>query len=193
MQIVNGIGVDSGGISKEYCHELIRYFYKRTDLWKEGITLEGENRDKKDAFQLSLKGSDQESILYQLFKDSFIRYLEDVNKNIKNWNYKSLFARGTNQVGLKLQRYIKQEGHYKAVHQERDGTFMIKRMFVVMAYLNDVEDGGTTVFPYFNLSYSPGVGDVLVWPAGFPYLHYGEVPLSNNKYIATSWIEQLEG
>ena len=113
MQIVNGIGVDSGGISKDYCQELIRYFYKRTDLWKEGITLEGENRDKKDAFQLSLKGTDQESILYQLFKDSFIRYLEDVNKNIKNWNYKSLFARGTNQVGLKLQRYIKQEGHYK--------------------------------------------------------------------------------
>ena len=62
-----------------------------------------------------------------------------------------------------------------------------------MVYLNDVRDGGNTVFPYFNVSYSPTVGDILVWPAGFPYLHYGEIPLSNNKYIATSWIEQLEG
>ena len=94
MQVVNGIGVDPGGISKDYCQELIRYFYKRTDLWKEGLTLGGENRDKKNAFQLFLKSTDQEPILYQLFKASFIRYLEDINKNIKNWNYKSLLSKG---------------------------------------------------------------------------------------------------
>jgi hypothetical protein len=66
-------------------------------------------------------------------------------------------------------------------------------MFVVMAYLNTVTDGGKTNFPYFDISVQPSKGTIVIWPAGMPYLHYGETPISEHKFIMTTWLEQIEG
>ena len=120
------------------------------------------------------------------------KYLKKIGEGT-DWDYRSLFVRGAKYSGFKLQRYIKNEGHYNAIHQERDGTTVYKRMFVIMAYLNTVSDGGKTKFPYFDISVQPSRGAILIWPAGMPYLHYGEIPISEHKFIMTTWLEQVNG
>ena len=66
-----------------------------------------------------------------------------------------------------------------------------KDKFEIMLYLNDVEEGGVTNFPLQKKSVKPKCGTLVIWPAGFPYLHNGEMPISNNKYIITTWLEYV--
>jgi hypothetical protein len=65
---------------------------------------------------------------------------------------------------------------------------MAKRVLVYSIYLNTVEDGGETEFLYQSQRVKPVKGRIVIWPAGFPYVHRGNPPLSGEKYIVTSWI-----
>jgi hypothetical protein len=62
------------------------------------------------------------------------------------------------------------------------------RAFVYSVYLNDVEEGGETEFLHFSKRVKPKTGRIVIWPAGFPYVHRGNPPLSGEKYIITSWM-----
>jgi hypothetical protein len=58
-----------------------------------------------------------------------------------------------------------------------------------MVYLNDVQNGGETEFLYQSLRIKPTKGTAIVWPSEFTHTHRGNPPLSNNKFIITSWFE----
>ena len=60
-----------------------------------------------------------------------------------------------------------------------------------MMYLNTVEEGGETEFLYLAKRFKPVRGRVLIWPAGFTHVHRGNPPLTGEKYIATSWLENI--
>ena len=62
------------------------------------------------------------------------------------------------------------------------------RLFAWMIYLNDVEDGGTTNFTYYDLKIKPETGKTLIWPAEWTHAHSGEILNSGVKYIITGWM-----
>ena len=47
--------------------------------------------------------------------------------------------------------------------------------------------GGETEFPDLDLTISPECGKLLVFPSIWTYLHRGNVPISNDKYILGSY------
>ena len=55
-------------------------------------------------------------------------------------------------------------------------------------YLNDVEEAGETEFLFQKKRVKPKTGRIAIWPAGFPYVHRGNPPLKEEKYIITSWM-----
>jgi hypothetical protein len=71
-----------------------------------------------------------------------------------------------------------QNGHNEALH----------RVVLYMFYLNDVEEGGETEFFYQGRKLKPKKGTMVIAPAGFTHSHRGNTPISNDKYIATSWV-----
>ena len=71
-----------------------------------------------------------------------------------------------------------QAGHNDALH----------RILLFMFYLNDVDEGGTTDFYYQNKTLQPKAGTMVIAPAYFTHTHRGSVPVSNDKYILTSWV-----
>ncbi len=87
-----------------------------------------------------------------------------------------------------VQRYLKGEGHYNAWHNESGNFRMSRRIFAFLVYLNNVKEGGETEFLYANLKVQPKKGTLLVHPAGFPYYHRGNVPISDDKHILISWL-----
>ena len=100
----------------------------------------------------------------------------------------SNFIEPTTFASLPVQRYTKGTGHYNAWHHE-GGTFkMSRRYFALLVYLNDVEEGGETEMLYTGQKIKPEKGKLLVHPAGFPYIHKGNMPLSNDKTILISWL-----
>ena len=54
-------------------------------------------------------------------------------------------------------------------------------------YLNDVKKGGETEFLNQNERIEPKAGRICIFPADFPYVHRGNPPLQEDKYILTSW------
>ena len=81
-----------------------------------------------------------------------------------------------------------QTGHNEALH----------RILLFMFYLNDVQEGGETEFYYQERKISPKQGTMVIAPGYFTHTHRGNKPISNDKYILTSWVlfnraEQIYG
>lgn len=102
----------------------------------------------------------------------------------------TIFKTGTTN----LQKYEKSSGGYHHWHSEHfpsphdPQNESLHRVLLWMYYLNDVSEGGGTSFYYQDKTISPKQGTLVIAPAGFTHTHRGEVPVSNDKYILTSWI-----
>jgi prolyl 4-hydroxylase len=69
-----------------------------------------------------------------------------------------------------------------------------QRSFTAMAYLNAVEEGGSTDFPRLGLSFEPRAGTLLIWnnadENGVPNpwtIHSGTSVVRGVKYVITKW------
>lgn len=95
---------------------------------------------------------------------------------------------------INLQRYTRKVGGYHHYHSEiypsmyEDDCLALHRVLLFMYYLNDVREGGETEFYYQQRKLQPTKGQLVFAPAGFTHTHKGHVPLSNDKYILTSWV-----
>jgi len=92
---------------------------------------------------------------------------------------------------FQIARYKKGEGHYNAWHIEQYNFETARRIFIFLLYLNDVKKGGETEFLYAGLKVKPKKGTLIIHPAGFPYMHRGNVPVSNDKTIIVSLLSHL--
>ena len=64
-----------------------------------------------------------------------------------------------------------------------------KRAIVMFWYLNDVAEGGETLFDIgTELSIKPEAGNVLCFPPYYMYPHKGATPVSNPKYVISSYV-----
>ncbi len=78
-------------------------------------------------------------------------------------------------------------GGYHAWHFERGEAENIYRTLTFILYMNDVHEGGETEFLYYPKRIQPKAGRLLVFPTTFTHTHRGNPPLSNTKYIITTW------
>ncbi|WP_434940563.1 2OG-Fe(II) oxygenase [Shewanella sp. HL-SH8] len=99
-----------------------------------------------------------------------------------------LFRSGT----INIQHYQQGKGGYPHWHSEQfpqEGhNEALHRVVLYMFYLNDVEEGGETEFYYQQQKIKPQKGTMVIAPASFTHSHRGNIPLSSDKFIATSWI-----
>lgn len=93
---------------------------------------------------------------------------------------------------LNLQKYRQASGGYHHWHSEIYPTDAecesLHRVLLFMFFLNTVDEGGATEFRYQNTAIRPQAGRMVIAPAGFTHTHKGAVPISDDKYIVTSWI-----
>lgn len=80
------------------------------------------------------------------------------------------------------------DGQQYKPHFDQGEGLEYKRLATAICYLNDVEEGGETEFLHQSVRVQPKRGRIVIWPAGFPYLHRGNPPLAGEKYILTSWM-----
>ena len=196
LSIKDTIGVFPGAASTELCDKIIRMYEagNQSNQTYDGITAGGVNKSVKNSrdWQLMGCGLPDENQVVDDVRSIFLRYLVDgylgafpnqgdVDKMwmLSSPNFFELYQ---------VQKYSKGEGHYGAWHNE-SGTFsMSRRIFAFLIYLSDVTDGGETEFLYADLKVKPKKGTLLVHPAGFPYYHRGNMPISHDKYILISWL-----
>ncbi len=93
---------------------------------------------------------------------------------------------------IQAQKYDAGKGNYNywhcEVYPQAPHNEPLHRTLLFMFYLNDVTEGGQTEFYYQNKAISPKAGRMVIAPAYFTHTHRGCIPVSNDKYILTSWI-----
>jgi len=103
---------------------------------------------------------------------------------------------------IQAQKYEAGKGNYNywhcEVYPQAPQNEPLHRTLLFMFYLNDVTEGGQTEFYYQQQAIAPKRGRMVIAPAYFTHTHRGCIPVSNDKYILTSWIllqraEQLYG
>lgn len=90
--------------------------------------------------------------------------------------------------GFLIQKYQKGQGFFKP-HIDVGSVASCKRVAACIVYLNDVIKGGETKFTRLDYKIPCRTGSLVWFPAGFTHPHQGLVPLSNDKYIITSFME----
>jgi len=93
---------------------------------------------------------------------------------------------------VNAQKYDQGKGNYGYWHSEiypqQGANDALHRMLLFIFYLNDVEAGGETDFFYQEKSIKPKAGTMIIAPCGFTHTHRGNIPISSDKYVLTSWM-----
>ncbi|MDR2213247.1 MAG: 2OG-Fe(II) oxygenase, partial [Pseudomonadales bacterium] len=167
------------------CTDLIRYHANSNDK-REGLMTgsdgSGEvDKTRKDSIDVNLPPCELANRYIQKLNMAARAYIEEYpySNKLVPWGIVEPMAI----------QYYAPGGGYKAWHFERDNRneIIARRHLAFMTYLNDVEDGGGTMFLYQDLKFKAQRGLTLIWPAEWMFTHKGEVSDSQEKYIITGW------
>jgi len=191
-QIKDFIGVYDGYIPDQACDEAIELFNKYQEFNKvfSRFSTEGATQDFKNDKQLFCTGdvlTDQEFNVNKL-KLLMVNFDIALRHYYTETNVKKYTAEDIITDHVKIQKTMPSQGYHVWHIEHGKGRENEKRILVYSIYLNTVEEGGETEFLYQSQRVKPVKGRIVIWPAGFPYVHRGNPPLSGEKYIVTSWI-----
>lgn len=165
------------------CDGIISYFEETPDKGPGEVGNDSIiNTSQKDSTDTVFEGPLLEEYKAQLFKciDQYKETYKYCNLNMRPWSV---------WPHINIQRYNPGQ-YYKLLHCERNCGYgyIARRHLVFMTYLNDVTDGGETLFYYQGVKVKPRKGLTLIWPADWTHTHCGVVSPTQTKYIVTGWI-----
>lgn len=173
-------------IPKEWCDVMIKWFHTNEDLHKYGA-VDQYNMGKilfdyKKAIQSNPSPDDPIfDLMSESFKKSYDEYLKIVPGPTKDVCFKD----------YSIRVYPQNEGHF-CQHIDQCAGRTVTRLFAMILYLNDVDEGGETEFPSHSIKIKPETGKVLIFPCNYLFPHQGNVPISGPKYIATAFVNYLD-
>ena len=189
-KIENFIGIYDNYLLKDQCEDIIKLFNQQKKFNKTLNRQEFEGssiNNKKD--DMLFCGPENIDVWWETCKNIILNFNTAFLHYVKNTGADDAYDHnGFHFTQLKLQKTIPTGGYHQWHIEHMKGTVGETRAFVFAIYLNDVEEGGETEFLHFSKRVKPKTGRIVIWPAGFPYLHRGNPPLSGEKYILTSWM-----
>lgn len=195
------IYVNNSSLSKPLCNEIIQ-MYESDDSKYEGITKKGVDKNIKDTTDLVITDETKwikikKAIHKELIKN-LNNYTEQLNlindfvnleqNTTSNFRYFANFKHPLEIPTFMVQRYNKNVGKF-IYHDDSHNDVENKkyRIITFLWYLNDVFEGGETVFSG-KYAVKPTTGKLVLFPATWNYPHCGKIPISSDKYILTGWI-----
>lgn len=89
----------------------------------------------------------------------------------------------------RMKRYLNNDYEQFGWHVDVGDKQSSSRYLVMFTYLNDVEEGGETEFlSNGEFTIKPKSGRIVVFPPSFMFPHRGKKPISNNKYILSTYL-----
>lgn len=170
-------------IPDHWCDLMVEWFHANSELQEDGRVV---NYDQ-NAVLLDFKVAKQsivpfETPMFELMSKICNMSYQELLKKVPNAPINGIYFRD-----FTIRIYEKDSGIFKP-HVDQHAGATVTRLFTIIVYLNDVYEGGETEFPTYNKKINPKKGKVLMFPCNFLYLHQGNVPISNDKYIATSFV-----
>ncbi|WP_052417430.1 2OG-Fe(II) oxygenase family protein [Cellvibrio mixtus] len=175
------------GLERELCNAVIAQFNSDQYKWRGKL---GRKEDHS-IYQEETKSSwDLEILNDGEWKNLFQQIHPQIHACMADYLSRSPVLKSfpLQVTGYKIQMYPKKEGYFRW-HADSLGRNARNRVAAMVLYLNDVEQGGQTEFFHQNLKIEPKAGNLLLFPAGWNYMHCGHTPESHDKYIISSFIK----
>ena len=137
------------------------------------------------SYRTSMSCNLQEIMVPNSKKDIEGLFLDNVHNKIKNCieDYSQIYELGGIHEAFQVLKYTS-GCNYRAHFDDGPG---IRRTYSLVSILQAPESGGELEFPLFNFTYKPENGDVVFFPANYPYLHIAHPVTSGVKYSMVTW------
>ena len=167
------------------CDSLIR-FHQQSKNKKPGMTGGGIDKEYKDSIDVVA----EDPVASEYILDCLYPVLK---KYIDVYKWSGGYGEFEITQPFNIQHYPK-GGGFKSWHTERGSARApdVSRHLVFMTYLNDVNDCGETEWYYQKMKIAPRKGLTVVWPADWTFTHRGIPSDSEEKWIATGWLNFVE-
>lgn len=189
--------VFDGVIDVDLCESLIFLADKRDTgkILSTGKTFGGQINQAKNTLDFFLTKEKIESLGCE--PNEYLKIKEEIEKSVNSClvEYISQFDEinecpNLYNSGFLVGVYRKNDGYYNEHFDSAPWAPkpIDKRIIAVVVYLNTVEVGGEIIFTKHDLSYSPKSGSIVMFPASWTHPHIAKMPISNDKWIATTFI-----
>lgn len=167
-------------VSKEWCNKVI-------DLFEQSKKDTFDN-DRKSFTELNIEGKEE----FKDIKETYIRVLRQnlqhfmKEVNIENHHFPPII----DMENIRIKKY---EANGKDVFKNhvdvlRSQGPSSKRFLVFIMYLSDVEEGGETSIPRYNIKCKPKAGRLLMFPPFWTHPHQGEKVIKGTKYQMMTYL-----
>jgi hypothetical protein len=189
------IGVFENVLTKDECQDIINYFdnsEKIGNVWTRQLSENNILKTKKDDSTCFIDFRKE-----YCFNDT--PFINMINEKIyqcyllykETYDILSSVEEHMITPSIRVQK-TKIGGGYHMWHCEHGNIRCGSRLLAWTLYLNDVHEGGETEFLYQHMRVPAKQGSVCIFPSSFTHAHRGNPPLSNDKYIVTSWIDYIK-
>jgi hypothetical protein len=175
------------GLDEELCRSVVDLFDRDKSKWRGKIIRSGGDVSYEDEIKVSW---DLEILNEGAWRDIFQRIHPKIEACMSDYLSRSPVLRSFDlqATGYKIQMYPKNQGYFRW-HADSVGKNAGNRVVAMVLYLNDVETGGETEFFHQGIKISPKAGYLVLFPAGWNYMHCGHIPESGDKYIIQTFIK----
>lgn len=181
-------GIYENSLPAGFCDALIQRFDADPQvgpgLYGNGTREGAVNPSIKQTTEINLDGTqqgwrDETRVLMQSLGRHLKRYME-------TWG--RAFPCEIIHEPLKIARYP--IGGQFDWHSDNLGNGVTTRVITALWYLNTVDEGGETEYPWQGMAVRPVEARLLLCPVGWTYIHRGAPPVSGPKYIAITQLHQ---
>ncbi len=169
------------------CEKLIEFFESHAEKQEPGQSAGGVNPEAKQSIDLTVHPRDLKSAEFAPVKAYVDILYTCYQEYLKQFPFLASILPRADVSSFNIQKYLP-GGHFKLEHSERTSIVNSFRVLVWMTYLNDVQDGGSTLFTHQGIEVQPERGKTLIWPAEWTHAHRGNILNSGLKYIITGWM-----
>ena len=183
------IWIKPESITRPQCASCIEWFWNNDDLHQQGQVYGGDdsitnaslhtNLDRKNTIQAYPSPDDPISdFMTEVMTDGWKEY----SKTLPTPQGQPMSF-----SDYSVRVYYKGQGKFLE-HVDQSAGPNVIRTFGIILYLNTVDDGGETDFMDYKLKIKPEAGKLVIFPCNYLFRHEGTVPLSEDKYIITSFL-----
>ena len=184
----DSIGFFEGVLSGELCERILDAFLASG---KKGagtvVNPEGQNKQTCGKISIDLDVAEIKKeirdAIHENVSQAFLAY---------QGQFESLRPLVFRTMGYRIQRYPKGEGQF-IWHCDATSPATYNRQVALVLYLNSLTAGGETEFSYQDIRISPQQGCCIFFPPFWTHRHRGAVPLSDDKFVITSFFERVTG
>ena len=183
------IWIKPESITRSQCASCIEWFWDNEDLHQQGQVYGGDDSITNASLHTNLERKNTIQA-YPSPDDPISDFMTEVMTD--GWKeYSKTLPTPQGQPmsfsDYSVRVYYKGQGKFLE-HVDQSAGPNVIRTFGIILYLNTVDEGGETDFMDYKLKVKPEAGKLVIFPCNYLFRHEGTIPLSEDKYIITSFL-----